>query len=51
MGLTGVDWTVMAVYLVFVPGLSVALKRCMRTSTDFFLVVAFLNNLSTGDDR
>ncbi|MGI4758448.1 MAG: sodium:solute symporter family transporter, partial [Janthinobacterium lividum] len=32
-----VDWLIMAVYLVFVLGIGVALKRYMRTSNDFFL--------------
>src|SRR5437867_1742505 len=35
--LTAIDWTIMIVYLVFVLGIGLALKRYMRTSTDFFL--------------
>src|SRR5215472_10560884 len=35
--LTSIDWTTMMVYFVFVLGIGVALKRYMRTSTDFFL--------------
>src|SRR3954449_2086756 len=37
MKLTFVDWTVMLIYFVFVLGIGFALKRFMRTSTDFFL--------------
>src|SRR5215510_9287071 len=37
MKLTFVDWTIMLVYLVFVLGIGFALKRYMKTSTDFFL--------------
>jgi SSS family solute:Na+ symporter len=37
MGLTSIDWIIMAVYSVFVLGIGVALKRYMKTSTDFFL--------------
>src|SRR5262249_16255420 len=37
MNLTIVDWTIMLVYLVFVLGIGFALKRYMKTSTDFFL--------------
>jgi len=37
MGLTSIDWIIMAVYSVFVIGIGVALKRYMKTSTDFFL--------------
>ncbi len=37
MNLTGIDWTIMLVYFAFVLGIGVALKRYMRTSTDFFL--------------
>ncbi len=37
MSLTGIDWIIMAVYSVFVLGIGVALKRYMKTSTDFFL--------------
>jgi SSS family solute:Na+ symporter len=35
--LTAIDWTIMIVYLVFVVGIGVVLRRHMRTSTDFFL--------------
>jgi len=35
--LTAIDWTIMAVYFVFVLGIGVALRRYMKTSTDFFL--------------
>jgi solute:Na+ symporter, SSS family len=35
--LTTIDWTIMIVYFVFVLGIGVALKRYMRTSSDFFL--------------
>jgi SSS family solute:Na+ symporter len=35
--LTAIDWTIMIVYLVFVLGIGLALKRYMKTSTDFFL--------------
>ena len=35
--LTAIDWTIMVIYLAFVLGIGVALKRHMRTSTDFFL--------------
>jgi len=37
VNLTAVDWTIMLVYFAFVLGIGVALKRFMRTSTDFFL--------------
>src|SRR6476620_2386924 len=37
MRLTFVDWAVMLIYFVFVLGIGVALKRYMKTSTDFFL--------------
>jgi solute:Na+ symporter, SSS family len=37
MGLTWVDWTIAATYFAFVLGVGVALKRYMKTSTDFFL--------------
>jgi SSS family solute:Na+ symporter len=37
VNLTGIDWTIMLVYFAFVLGIGVALKRYMRTSTDFFL--------------
>jgi SSS family solute:Na+ symporter len=35
--LTAIDWTIMLLYFVFVLGIGLALKRYMRTSTDFFL--------------
>src|SRR5205085_686918 len=35
--LTAIDWTIMIVYFAFVLGIGLALKRYMRTSTDFFL--------------
>lgn len=37
MGLTSIDWIIMAVYFAFVLGIGVALKRSVKTSTDFFL--------------
>ncbi len=37
MELTFLDWAVMLVYFVFVLGIGFALKRYMKTSTDFFL--------------
>lgn len=37
MKLTVLDWTIMIVYFVFVLGIGFALKRYMKTSTDFFL--------------
>jgi len=37
MKLTFIDWTVMVIYFVFVIGIGFALKRYMKTSTDFFL--------------
>jgi SSS family solute:Na+ symporter len=37
MTLTSIDWILMAVYSVFVLGIGFALKRYMKTSTDFFL--------------
>src|SRR5216684_182326 len=37
MNLTIIDWTIMLVYFVFVLGIGFALKRYMKTSTDFFL--------------
>src|SRR6266478_6077699 len=37
MNLTFVDWIIMLVYFVFVLGIGFALKRYMKTSTDFFL--------------
>jgi len=35
--LTPIDWIIMVVYMAFVLGIGLALKRYMRTSTDFFL--------------
>src|SRR5215467_624197 len=35
--LTGIDLTIMVVYFLFVLGIGIALKRYMKTSTDFFL--------------
>ncbi|HLF83273.1 MAG TPA: sodium:solute symporter family protein [Blastocatellia bacterium] len=37
MHLTAIDWIIMLVYFVFVLGIGFALKRHMKTSTDFFL--------------
>jgi SSS family solute:Na+ symporter len=37
VNLTYIDWLIMLVYFVFVLGIGFALKRYMRTSTDFFL--------------
>lgn len=37
MNLTSLDWAIMLVYFAFVLGIGIALKRYMRTSTDFFL--------------
>src|SRR5919108_4853430 len=37
MQLTAVDAIIMAIYLLFVLGVGVALKRYMKTSSDFFL--------------
>jgi solute:Na+ symporter, SSS family len=37
LNLTAIDWLIMIVYFVFVLGIGFALKRYMRTSTDFFL--------------
>ncbi|MHB8815264.1 MAG: sodium:solute symporter family transporter, partial [Steroidobacteraceae bacterium] len=34
---TAIDWTIMGVYFAFVLGIGAALKRHMRTSTDYFL--------------
>ena len=36
MNLTAIDWVIMLVYFVFVLGIGFALKRYMKTSTDFF---------------
>src|SRR5450755_3544390 len=35
--LTAIDWIIMLVYFVFVIGIGVALKRYVKTSSDFFL--------------
>jgi solute:Na+ symporter, SSS family len=35
--LTAIDWVIMSVYFVFVLGVGFALRRYMKTSTDFFL--------------
>jgi solute:Na+ symporter, SSS family len=37
MGLTSIDWMIMAVYSLFVVGIGVALKRYTKTNADFFL--------------
>src|SRR5436853_4011059 len=37
MKLTAFDWAIMIIYFVFVLGIGVALKRYMKTGTDFFL--------------
>jgi solute:Na+ symporter, SSS family len=37
MNLTTIDWAIMVIYFVFVLGIGLALKRYMKTSTDFFL--------------
>jgi SSS family solute:Na+ symporter len=37
MTLTFVDWAIMLIYFLFVLGIGLALKRYMKTSTDFFL--------------
>jgi solute:Na+ symporter, SSS family len=37
MNLTAIDWIIMLVYFAFVLGIGAALKRYMKTSTDFFL--------------
>jgi solute:Na+ symporter, SSS family len=37
MHLSTIDWLIMLVYFVFVLGIGFALKRYMRTSSDFFL--------------
>ncbi len=37
MGLTSIDWIIMAVYFAFVLGIGAALKRYVKTSADFFL--------------
>ena len=37
MKLTIIDWVIMLIYFVFVLGIGFALKRYMKTTTDFFL--------------
>ena len=37
MNLSWVDWTIMLLYFGFVLGIGAALKRYMKTSTDYFL--------------
>src|SRR5881392_1551713 len=37
MKLTPIDWAIMLIYFVFVVGIGFALKRYMKTTTDFFL--------------
>jgi SSS family solute:Na+ symporter len=37
MGLTSIDWIIMAVYSVFVLGIGVALKRYMKTEAGTFV--------------
>jgi solute:Na+ symporter, SSS family len=37
MQLNLIDWLIMAIYFIFVLGIGFALKRYMKTSTDFFL--------------
>ncbi len=37
MNLTFIDWLIMALYFAFVLGIGFAVKRSMKTSTDFFL--------------
>jgi solute:Na+ symporter, SSS family len=37
MNLTSIDWLIMVLYFIFVLGIGVAVKRYMKTSTDFFL--------------
>src|SRR5687768_3817068 len=37
MKLTAIDWTILVLYFVFVLGVGYALKRYMKTSTDYFL--------------
>src|SRR5262245_1440770 len=34
---TGIDWSIMAVYFVFVLGIGFVLRRTVKSSTDFFL--------------
>ncbi|HET9401325.1 MAG TPA: sodium:solute symporter family protein [Candidatus Acidoferrales bacterium] len=35
--MTGIDWAILGTYFVFVLGIGIALKRAVKTSTDFFL--------------
>src|SRR5947209_15532950 len=35
--MTGIDWLILGLYIVFVVGIGFALKSSMKTSTDFFL--------------
>jgi solute:Na+ symporter, SSS family len=37
MNLSAIDWAIMVVYFAFVLGIGVALRRSIKTSTDFFL--------------
>ncbi len=37
MNLTAIDWIIMLVYVAFVLGIGVALKRTVRSSSDYFL--------------
>lgn len=37
MKLTLIDWLIMATYFVFVLGIGIALRRYMKSSSDFFL--------------
>ena len=37
MKLTAIDWTILGVYFLFVLGIGYALKRSIRTSTDYFI--------------
>ena len=37
MGLTSIDWVIMAVYFAFVLGIGAVLERYVKTSNDFFL--------------
>ncbi len=37
MSLTSIDWLIMVLYFIFVLGIGFAVKRYMKTSTDFFL--------------
>ena len=46
--LAGIDYAIMAVYFAAVLGVGFALKRVMRTSTDFFLAGKTLPAWVTG---